>query len=179
MIRKVALSLLVAVFLMTNTGCFGSFSLTKKVYSFNESLGDKWIQSAVMWVMLIVPVYEVSGFIDLVFLNLLEFWTGNNPLAVNSDKVIEQTVEKNGDLYHVTIGKGTVAVKGLSGKNAGKTASLSFDKVTSTCILSNGTTSNTICTMQPKPLNTVDLHYPDGSVKTYQADSYVNVAVAR
>lgn len=64
------------------SGCYGQFALTRKLYEWNGSLGNKFLNTVVMWAFLIVPVYEVCSFVDLVVLNLIEFWTGSNPMAV-------------------------------------------------------------------------------------------------
>lgn len=62
-------------------GCYGSFSLTKRLYRWNGGLGSKFAESAVMWVLIIIPVYELSLFGDFVLFNLIEFWSGKNPVA--------------------------------------------------------------------------------------------------
>ena len=69
----------------TLQGCYGSFNLTKKVYKFNGSVGDKWLKSLLFVAMCIVPVYELSGFVDAIAFNLIEFWTGSNPVAAAQD----------------------------------------------------------------------------------------------
>ena len=33
------------------------------------------------WGLLIIPVYELAGLGDFVIFNLIEFWTGKNPIA--------------------------------------------------------------------------------------------------
>ncbi len=64
------------------SGCFGSFELTKAVYSFNKDLSDNIVvQEVVFLAMVIVPVYGVSTFVDAVILNTLEFVTGDNPVG--------------------------------------------------------------------------------------------------
>ena len=65
---------------MSVQGCYGSFGLTKKVYKFNGSLGNKWINSLFTFV-LGGPVYVASGVLDAVIFNLIEFWTGSSPVA--------------------------------------------------------------------------------------------------
>ena len=71
---KVISIILITCFLSLNfTGCYGNFALTKKLYNWNGQVGDKWVNSAVMWVLMIVPVYEVAGFIDFAILNLIQF----------------------------------------------------------------------------------------------------------
>ena len=62
-------------------GCYGSFTLTKKLYNWNGTLGNKWVKSIVFFVFNVVPAYPLCGFIDAVVLNLVEFWTGSNPMA--------------------------------------------------------------------------------------------------
>jgi hypothetical protein len=74
-------ALIIVSFLLAASGCYGSFGLVKKVYKFNEGLGNKWTQEVGFLVMSIVPVYEGAAFIDAIVLNSIEFWTGNNPVA--------------------------------------------------------------------------------------------------
>lgn len=65
--------------------CYGHFPLTRAIYRVNgevgqnlgeDNTGHKLIQSVVMWVLIIVPVYHVAMFADVVVLNVIEFWTG-------------------------------------------------------------------------------------------------------
>lgn len=62
-------------------GCHGSFSLTKRLHRWNGSLGNKFAESAVMWALVIIPVYGLSLLGDFVLFNLIEFWSGKNPVA--------------------------------------------------------------------------------------------------
>ncbi|MFH0989640.1 MAG: DUF3332 family protein [bacterium] len=63
---------------------FGSFTLTKKVYKWNGSIGDKWINELVFLVFLAVPVYEIAGTIDVLILHTIEFWSGKNPATAEN-----------------------------------------------------------------------------------------------
>lgn len=75
-------SILVALAtLAPSVGCYGSFNLTKKVYGWNGSLSNVVVRELVFLGMLIIPVYEVSLFIDAVILNLIEFITGSPPVS--------------------------------------------------------------------------------------------------
>jgi hypothetical protein len=80
---KIIAGLLIAVLLTTAFGCYGSFQLINKVYKFNGTLGSKWVNELGFLVMMIVPVYGVAGFVDIVILNTIEFWTGTNPMTSN------------------------------------------------------------------------------------------------
>jgi hypothetical protein len=83
-IRLAALAALMAVATPMLTGCYGSFSLTKKLYSFNGSLGNKWVKSG--FVFFLGLVYGLTGTVDACILNLIEFWTGSNPIAAKDGR---------------------------------------------------------------------------------------------
>jgi len=78
--KKLLAVLCVAVVL---SGCLGSFNLTKKVYKFNNQVGDKWVNELVFLGFCVLPVYNLATFIDAVVLNTIEFWSGKNPMAYN------------------------------------------------------------------------------------------------
>ena len=81
--KKAILALLCAGILVLS-GCHGSYGLTKKLLRWNGTLGNKWLNSCVHFLLWVVPVYEVSiGLVDFLVLNTVEFWTGSNPLAAD------------------------------------------------------------------------------------------------
>lgn len=105
--NKRAISLLAAAVLAFAStpvlqGCYGNFALTKKVYKWNGTLGNKWINSIIMVGLTIIPVYQVSMFIDGVILNVVQFWTGSNPVAMRPGEKEVQTVAVNGKTYTLT-----------------------------------------------------------------------------
>ncbi|MEW6435228.1 MAG: DUF3332 family protein [Myxococcota bacterium] len=63
------------------SGCYGKFTLTKKLYDWNGSLGNKFLVWIVFVIFMLVPVYGIAGFVDIWIFNLIEFWTGSNPLG--------------------------------------------------------------------------------------------------
>jgi hypothetical protein len=80
--KKTILKLMVLVVIATSLqGCYGKFNLTRKVYSMNGQVGDRYLRSGLTWVLLILPVYAIAGLADFVVLNTIEFWSGNNPVA--------------------------------------------------------------------------------------------------
>lgn len=79
--RFVIMLMLLATVTPSLSGCFGKFALTRKVYELNASVHDRILRHVVMWAFIIVPVYWVSGVVDLFVFNTLEFWAGNNPMA--------------------------------------------------------------------------------------------------
>ena len=100
--KIITVILLISIISVSVSGCFGSFALTRKVYDLNQSFGDKWIQSIGMWVMCIVPIYGFSAFVDIVVLNLIEFWTGDNPLAMGEDESSVRLYAHEGREFEVT-----------------------------------------------------------------------------
>lgn len=67
------------------TGCWGSFSLTGKVYDWNGSFGSKWASWGVFLVFIILPVYGTLLFIDAIIFNTIEFFSGKNPIQRSAD----------------------------------------------------------------------------------------------
>jgi len=126
----VGIGMVSTVFL--TTGCFGKFALTKKVYKFHDSLAGndmlgKALKSAPFWIGLGQIVYGFTGFVDLCIFNLIEFWTGTNPLAMNSGQKETQIVERLGVKYEITATQNKFEIKQLNGKKAGAVESITFN----------------------------------------------------
>lgn len=88
------------------TSCIGSFSLTHKLLSWNETVGNKFVNELVFFAFWVLPVYEVSALADVLVLNSIEFWSGENPVACGT-KVVEGNdgrylVECDGKGYTIT-----------------------------------------------------------------------------
>ena len=92
LMRKMVVA--VAAMSIVTTGCFGSFQLTQDVYTWNKRVAgnNKWSRELVfLLVGPILPVYGVATFLDAVFVNSVEFWTGKNPVTAST-----KVIEKNG-----------------------------------------------------------------------------------
>lgn len=99
-------AILLAMSAMSLQSCIGSFSLTGKVLNWNRQVGNKFVNELVFFAFWILPVYEVTAIADILVLNSIEFWSGNNPLSA-SVKVIDTEqgrylVECDGKGYKVT-----------------------------------------------------------------------------
>jgi hypothetical protein len=81
------------------SSCIGSFALFHKVLSWNQSVGDKWVNELMFLVLCVVPVYEIAWLIDGVVLNSIEFWTGENPAS--ADVQVKQ-IETEKGLFTIT-----------------------------------------------------------------------------
>jgi hypothetical protein len=87
--KLISLVLVLCLFSFVLSGCYGSFQLTRKLWKWNGTVGDKWINEVVFLVMNIVPVYGVAGLVDVIVVNSIEFWTGKNPVSAANGKTIK------------------------------------------------------------------------------------------
>jgi hypothetical protein len=124
--KKSFIALLSAFSMLVATNCYGGFVATKKVYSWNGGLGNKWVQSIVFWVMIIIPVYEVVALVDFLVLNTLEFWTGSNPMAMKDGEVETQIVHNGGKEYQITATKNQFEVREIAAGKLGNPVYLTF-----------------------------------------------------
>ena len=160
--KKKVLSLVLAAGILAMTGCYGTFTLTKKVYNWNGGVGDKVVNSVVFWVLNIVPVYGACTFIDAVVLNTIEFWTGTNPLAIQSTEKSEKIVVSGDKTYRVLAGNNEISITQTAGPGAGQSATLVFDEASTSWLLSQDGQLTTLASLDG---DLVKLHYPDGKTE--------------
>jgi len=93
------------------TGCYGSNACFNKLHQWNGTLGNKWINSIVHFLMFcVIPVYGIClGLVDGLVLNTIEFWTGSNPLA-SGDSYFEKDAQGN-TIAAVKNSDGTMSVE--------------------------------------------------------------------
>lgn len=81
--RRTAVLAVATLGLLSSSACFGSFNLTRKVWTFNKNVSpDKFVQELVFLAFAVIPVYSIAGFLDVIVINSIEFWTGENPVSV-------------------------------------------------------------------------------------------------
>ncbi|MBQ9217751.1 MAG: DUF3332 domain-containing protein [Muribaculaceae bacterium] len=73
---------------LTLQSCLGSFALTNKVLSWNRQVGNKFVNELVFVAFCILPVYELTALADILVINSIEFWSGENPVVAET-KVVE------------------------------------------------------------------------------------------
>ena len=119
--------------LVTQSGCFGSFNLTSKLYNWNDTaVNDRFVKSLLFLGLCIVPVYEICLLVDAVVFNLIEFWSGSNPVSMNEGDSEMQLVTLDGVDYRIVATKDTFTTTQLTGKDAGAVRVLAFDRETLT-----------------------------------------------
>ena len=104
---------------MLNTSCIGSFALTKNVYSWNQSLGNKFVNELVFFVFCPL-VYPITTIADAFVINAIEFWSGSNPLAEGT-----RIIEGNDGRYMVTTDSKGYTIKS---ENDGSIVRFDFDE---------------------------------------------------
>ena len=109
--KTVKLSALLLAATIMFSSCIGSFQLTNKVFKLNNTIGSKWVNELVFATCCILPVYEITLFVDAIVLNSIEFWSGKKLITNagekkivknNEGKNIEVTAMENG--YNLTDG---------------------------------------------------------------------------
>lgn len=63
------------------SSCIGSFGLWNNLKSWNQNIGNKFVNEIVFLAFHVIPVYEVAYLADVLVINSIEFWSGSNPIA--------------------------------------------------------------------------------------------------
>lgn len=107
------------------SSCIGSFNLSNKLLSWNHTVADsKFVNEVVFLALWIVPVYEVCMLADVLVINSIEFWTGNNPVEAG---VVKKVQGKDG-IYMVETMENGYNIKNEKGEEV----DLVYDKATDT-----------------------------------------------
>lgn len=163
--KKVIVLLLAGSMAVMSVGCFGSFELTKKVYKWNDSMSGKWVKELVFLVLNIVPVYDVAATIDVVILNTIEFWSGENPMmsSITTDDGTTVAFNKEKKETTITYGEKTFVVSYENGKATVKDGE-----------------GNVLAYAVSEENGTMNLIAPDGKViKTYSQDEVATTLAAK
>ncbi len=163
-----------------STGCFGEFQLTRKLYSWNDSATDnKFVKTLLFYAMAIVPVYAVGGFLDVVVFNLIEFWGGSNPLAMNDGEVEERQFAYNGEEYNMIVTKNQFTVIPLTGDKAGERQVLRFDPEIYTWHYEDAQNCIAIIGFEGDDFDVLKVNSPDGYTAFFQLNgnaAFENIA---
>lgn len=157
---KIAMALMLSCSLAF-TSCIGSFNLTNKLLSWNNSIDSKFVNELVFIAFHIVPIYEITILADIVVLNSIEFWTGENVVAEGTVKNIEAesgsyAIETKADGYHIV-------------KDGDEVVDLIFDaEDKSWSVNANGESCELL---RFGDNNEVVMYLPDGETMTVQADA--------
>lgn len=96
------------------SGCAGHYALFNKAHPVIGNLGGKWIGAIVNWIIGWPIVYPICLLADVFIFNLIEFWSGKNPIALGNS--FDQTDENGNHLAAVINEDGTLSVT-MTGTN--------------------------------------------------------------
>ncbi|MBW7870459.1 MAG: DUF3332 domain-containing protein [Flavobacteriia bacterium] len=125
--RKIRLSVMImgAAFMLNS--CLGSYSAFNNLRSWNQNVSNsKFVNNLLFWGMWIVPVYPLFLVGDSLIFNVIEFWSGSNPVAMNDGEVETQTVIVKGNTYKMTATKNHFDVEAIEGENKGDVVKLFY-----------------------------------------------------
>lgn len=135
-LRNYVIIALASLVMLSHSGCFGSFQLTKMVYEMNKDISsNKAVQEVVFLICIILPVYWGASIVDALIFNLVEFWTGSNPVAMNEGDVEIKYIQKGDEIFQFTATKNKMNVKQIAGKKAGEEFSVIYDPQNASCYL--------------------------------------------
>ncbi len=155
-----------------STGCFGSFQLTRNFYEWHDSaIDNKFLKSLLFW----FPfgfVYGITAMVDFVALNLIEFWSGDNPLSMNEG---DYQVEKHtyaGNDYKIEATQNQFKITQLNGDNAGQISVVRFDTDSKTWFYVTENTNMALMSFEENgSTEYVSLYTPGGEKVKFDANA--------
>tara|TARA_R110002020_G_scaffold63170_2_gene168759 strand:+ start:135865 stop:136392 length:528 start_codon:yes stop_codon:yes gene_type:complete len=105
----------------------GSFSAFNNLKDWNQEISDsKFVNNLVFWGLNIIPVYGLFFIGDAIIFNVIEFWSGSNPIAMNEGETETQIVERDGNTFEMTASQNRMEINVLEGPKKGKKLDLVY-----------------------------------------------------
>ncbi len=109
------------------TSCLGSFSAFNGLKDWNNDITDsRFVNNLVFWGLNIIPVYGLFFIGDVLIFNVIEFWSGSNPIAMNEGESETQIVERDGSTFKMTATKNRLQINIIDGKRKGEKLDLVY-----------------------------------------------------
>ena len=109
------------------SSCLGSFSAFNNLKDWNQNVSEnKFVNNLLFWGLNIIPVYGVFFIGDALIFNVIEFWGGTNPVAMEEGDQEEQVVEHDGNTFKMIATKNRIQVTVLDGPKKGKKVDLVY-----------------------------------------------------
>ena len=142
------------------SSCVGSFGLFNRLSSWNQSVGNKFVNELVFLAFNIIPVYGVAYLADALVINSIEFWSGSNPMANVGD--VKKVKGENGNYMVKTLENGYSITK------EGETASMDLIYNKEANVVANGESTELI---KMNNDGTADLFLPNGEKMNVTLDA--------
>ncbi|MGB3143639.1 MAG: DUF3332 domain-containing protein [Maribacter sp.] len=109
------------------SSCLGSFSAFNNLKDWNQGVSDsKFVNNLVFWGLNIIPVYGLFFLGDTIIFNVIEFWSGSNPIAMQEGEQETQMVERDGNTFEMTATKNRMQVTVVEGPKKGNKIDLVY-----------------------------------------------------
>jgi hypothetical protein len=109
------------------TSCLGSFSAFNNLKDWNQEVSDsRFVNNLVFWGLNIIPVYGLFFLGDAIIFNVIEFWGGSNPIAMEEGERETQMVERDGNTFQLIATKNRMEVTVVEGPKKGKKIDLVY-----------------------------------------------------
>jgi len=109
------------------TSCLGSFSAFNNLKDWNQDVSDsKFVNNLVFWGLNIIPVYGLFFVGDALIFNVIEFWSGSSPIAMEEGDSEVQIVEKDGNTIQMIATKNRLEITVLEGPKKGEKVDLVY-----------------------------------------------------
>lgn len=145
------------------SSCVGSFGLFNRISSWNQTIGNKFVNELVFLAINIVPVYGVAYLADVLVINSIEFWSGSNPMANVGD--VKKVKGENGDYLVKTLDNGYAVTK--EGEDVAM--ELIYDKEANTWNVESNGTSTKLLKMNND--GTAEMYLPNGDTMNVTLDA--------
>ncbi|MDC6364236.1 MULTISPECIES: DUF3332 domain-containing protein [Flavobacteriaceae] len=109
------------------SSCLGSFRAFNNLKDWNQGATDsKFVDNLIFWGLWIVPVYELFLLGDAIIFNVIEFWSGSNPIAMKPGESETQMVEHDGNTFKMVATQNRVQITVVEGPKKGKKLDLVY-----------------------------------------------------
>lgn len=124
--RKLILSSVLSLSLLCGS-CLGSFNAVSGLKAWNDDISnDKFVNNLVFWGLNIIPVYGLFVLGDALIFNVIEFWSGSNPIAMKDGDMETQIVKRDGNTYKMTATKNRMTLSVIKGQKKGNKIELVY-----------------------------------------------------
>ncbi|WP_067036616.1 DUF3332 domain-containing protein [Allomuricauda sp. CP2A] len=109
------------------SSCLGSFKAFNNLKDWNQGATDsKFLDNLIFWGLNIVPVYGLFFLGDVLIFNVIEFWSGSNPIAMKPGESETQMVEHDGNTFKMVATQNRIQVTVVDGPKKGKKIDLVY-----------------------------------------------------
>ncbi|MEG2573447.1 MAG: DUF3332 domain-containing protein [Bacteroides sp.] len=153
------------------SSCVGSFGLFNHLSTWNQGVGNKFVNELVFLALTIIPVYEISYVVDALVINSIEFWTGSNPMASIGD--VKKVKGENGNYLVKTTENGYSITK----EGESVATNLIYNKENQTWSAEVAGVSSPLLKMNGN--GTAQLFLPDGTTMNVTLDAQGKMAASQ